>query len=200
MTETKRRRISASEEARVADATVRSAGIVQSAQEARGETPFAALPVMDKGFERIKDTIFQLPDPDAEYADLERALVLGTQQFDSISAALDKAEDHARRAHRLYVCARVEAEKFNIDADIVEGAMRTQAVSELQREKDAGIRTKQITDADTSARLGAMFPDEWRDLQERRIESRKMVEHLERFSDLWRSRCYSLAKLLESRR
>jgi hypothetical protein len=158
------------------------------------------MPAMGNGFERIKDTVFNMPDPDSEYADLEAALVMGNQQFDNVSTALDKAEDNARRAHRLYICARVEAEKFNIDADIVEGAMRAQAVSELQREKDAGIRTKQITDADTTAKLAALFPDEWRDLQERRIESRKMVEHLERFADLWRSRCYSLAKMLESRR
>jgi len=199
MSETRRRRVAAVD-AQDADSTTREVGIVQSAQAVRGESPFSEVPVLSGGYQRIKETIFHLPDPESEYADLERALVLGTQQFDSVSAALDRAEDNARRAHRLYVCARVEAERFTADADVVEGAMRAQAVAELQREKDAGLRTKQITDSDTTAKLAALFPDEWRDLQARKVESRKMLEHLERFADLWRSRCYSLSKLLESRR
>jgi hypothetical protein len=163
-------------------------------------SPFGAMPGHGPGFARITETIFDLPDPAAEYADLEAALQLGTKSLDSITDALDRAEDNARRAHRLYVCARVDAERFNLDADVIEAAMRTQAVAELQREKDSGLRTKQITDGDTTAKVAVMYPDEHRDLSERRIKSRKMVEHLEAFASLWRSRCYSLAKMLESKR
>ena len=161
---------------------------------------FGAMPSAGDGFAQITERIFDMPDPDAEYAELEGALQLGTQTADSIVSALDRAEDHARRAHRLYVCARVDSERFNLDADVIESAMRTQAVSELQREKDSGVRTKQITDGDTTAKIAAMFPDEHRDLAERRVKSRKMVDHLEAFAQLWRSRCYSLSKMLESRR
>lgn len=161
---------------------------------------FGAMPMAGDGFAQITERVFDMPDPDAEYAELEGALQLGTQTADSIVSALDRAEDHARRAHRLYVCARVDSERFNLDADVIESAMRTQAVSELQREKDSGVRTKQITDGDTTAKIAAMFPDEHRDLAERRVKSRKMVDHLEAFAQLWRSRCYSLSKMLESRR
>jgi hypothetical protein len=196
------RREAAREQA-AADATVAAAGIVAPATRARGDappSPFGALPDPGPGFGRITERVFNLPDPEREYAALELALQLGTNAADSIAAALDAAEDNARRAHRLFVCARVDAERFSLDADVIDAAMRTQAVAELQREKDSGLRTKAITEGDTAAKVAAMFPDEYRDLAERRIKSRKMVEHLEAFAGLWRSRCYSLATMLQSRR
>jgi len=170
-------------------------GIVTSAS-----APFGALPQHSAGYAAIVERVFDLPDPDAEYQILEESLSVGSSNFDSISAALDTAEDNARRAHKLYVNARVDAERFNIDADVIESAMRTQAIAELQREKDAGLRSKQITDTDATAKVSAMFPDEYRDLADRRVKSRKMIEHVEAFAGLWRSRCYSLSKMLESKR
>lgn len=177
-----------------------TAAIVQPASVARGDEIASAQPLLGEGYGRIQERIFALPDPDAEYSDLERALMLGTQQFESISAALDRAEDNARRAHRLYVCARVDAERFTLDADVVEGQLWASASADLQREKDSGARTKQITDGDVRARMATMFPDQWRDLQERRIKSRKMLEHLERFADLWKGRPFSLSSMLASKR
>jgi hypothetical protein len=183
------------------DKSTREAGLVTSAQAVRGDAnPFGALPGPGPGYDRITERVFNLPDPDAEYEDLEQALVLGTRTYESVSEALDRAEDNARRAHRLYVNARVDAERFNIDADVIESAMRTQAVGELQREKDAGVRTKTITETDTASKVAAMFPDEYRDLAERKVKSRKMVEHMEVFAKLWSSRCSSLSKMLESKR
>lgn len=183
---------------------MRVGGLTKSAAEVRGDaldgTLFGALPTPGPGFDRVTERVFNQPDPDAEYEQLETALRLGTQAFDSITAALDGAEDNARRAHRLFVCARVDAERFTIDAEVIEAAMRTEAVAQLQREKDAGTRTKQITEGDIAAKVAAMFPDEHRDLAERKVKSRKMIEHLEAFAGLWRSRCYSLAKMLESKR
>jgi len=181
------------------DKNTRELGIERSAGSIRGDAP-GGMPTHGKGYADIVERVFDLPDPEAEYDTLEKALKLGTQAFDSISSALDSAEDNARRAHRLYVNARVDAERFNIDAEVIEAAMRTNAIAELQREKDAGHRSKAITDSDTSAKVAAMFPDEFRDLAERKVKSRKMVEHLEAFAGLWRSRCYSLSKMLESKR
>lgn len=183
------------------DQNARESALEVSAQAARGDaTPFGALPTSGAGYDRIIERVFDMPDPDGEYDELERALVLGTRTYESVSDALDHAEDNARRAHRLYVNARVDAERFNIDADVIESAMRTQAVGELQREKDAGVRTKAITEADTTSKVAALFPDEYRDLAERKVKSRKMIEHLEVFAKLWGSRCYSLSKMLESKR
>lgn len=185
---------------READAVTRAAGVVVAAG-AQSSAPFAGpMPEPGEGYARIVERVFSLPDPDAEYEALERALVLGTREFDSIHDALDHAEDNARRAHRLFVAAKLDYERFVADADVIEGAMRTEATADLQAEKESGARTKQITDADVRAKCAALFPDEFRDLAERRTSAKLAVEHLERFADLWVSRCRSLGGMLAARR
>lgn len=183
-----------------ADTRARDAGLVETAPTQR-TTPFSGpMPRQAPGFERITERVFDLPDPEAEYALLEKALSLGTQEFDSIAKALDSAEDNARRAHRLYVGAKLDYERFLADAEVIEGAIWSEAVAELQREKEAGTRTKQITDADSRAKCAALFPDEWRDLAEKKVQAKLSVEHMERFADLWVSRCRSLGGLLAAKR
>jgi len=181
-----------------ADIRARAAGIVSPADAAR--THAQSLPTLEDGYLAVQERIFTLPDPNAEYDELERAMKLGTREFDSVSRALDDAEDNARRAHKLYVNARLEYERFSIDADIIEAGMAAQARTELEREKETGQRSKQITQEDVKHKCLVMFPDEWRDLAERRVKGRKMLEHLERFAELWKTRCFSLAKQLEARR
>jgi hypothetical protein len=182
-----------------ADIRARAAGIVSPADAARMHA-MQSLPTLEDGYLAVQERIFTLPDPNAEYDELERAMKLGTREFDSVSRALDDAEDNARRAHKLYVNARLEYERFSIDADIIEAGMAAQARTELEREKETGQRSKQITQEDVKHKCLAMFPDEWRDLAERRVKGRKMLEHLERFAELWKTRCFSLAKQLEARR
>lgn len=182
------------------DATnaTRTAGIEESAQQVRGErVAIGQLPEIQPGYRRIVVRVFDLPDPDAEYEALEVAL---RESQPSPVAALEIAEDNARRAHRLYVCARAAAEQFNIDASMIEAAMRTEALAAIAHDKASGHHNKTITEADITARIAVMFHDEYRDLQDRRIKSRKMVEHLEAFAQLWRSRCYSLSIIVGSRR
>lgn len=177
-----------------------SAAAIVDVRKRDRSLPFTSMPELRDGYARIKETVFFLPSPEAEYNELEADLKLGTREFDNISAALDRSEDNARRAHKLYVNARVDYERFMLDAELVEASMWDEAVAALQAEKVGGQRTKAITEADTKYKCQALFPDEWRDLQMRKIEGRKMLEHLERFADLWRARCFSLAKQLEARR
>lgn len=183
---------------RDADEALRSAGIVETAHEQKA---FAGpMPVLNDGFRRIEERVFDLPNPDAEYESLEGALSVGSRDTDDLARALDEAEDCARRAHRLYANAKLDLARFQADAEVIEGAIRTEAAAELQRERDSGLRTKQITDADVTAKAAALFPDEWRDLAARKVRAKLAVEHMERFADLWVSRCRSLGGLLASRR
>jgi len=184
---------------READALAREAGIVTTAPDQRA-SPVNGTASTSVGFTRIAERVFNLPDPDGEYEELERALSLGSSEFDSIVKAVDAAEDDARRAHRLYVNAKLDYERFAADAALIESAIRTEASAELQREKDSGQRTKQITDADVVAKSAALFPDEWRDLAEKKVRAKLSVEHLERFADLWVGRCRSLGGMLASKR
>jgi hypothetical protein len=175
------------------------AGVTTTAGAMRAGVPFTSQPELGEGYGRISVHVFDLPDPETEYRELVDQLG-HTTALDGPVERLDNAEDNARRAHRLYVCARVDAERFNLDAELVEAAMRGQAIERLQHEKTIGQRSKAITEADVTAMSAAMFPDEWRDLADRRIKSRKMLEHLEAFASLWTSRCHSLSRLIEARR
>lgn len=196
---TARGRTMAAAATRDADVLAREAGIVTTAPDQRA-SPVNGAATTSPGFMRIAERVFDLPDPDGEYAELEQALSLGSSEFDSIVKAVDAAEDDARRAHRLYVNAKLDYERFAADAALIEGAIRSEASAELQREKDSGVRTKQITDADVVAKCAALFPDEWRDLAEKRVRAKLSVEHLERFADLWVGRCRSLGGMLASKR
>lgn len=183
---------------READKAVREAGIETSAQAARGEPKsFGELPELVSGYGRIVTRVFDLPDPEAEYQELETSL---REMHSGATTALEVAEDNARRAHRLYVNARAAAEKFNIEAGVIEASMRSDALASLTRDKQGGHHNKAITEADVAGRMAVLFPDEALDLADRKIKARKMVEHLEVFAQLWRSRCYSLSTIVSARR
>lgn len=153
------------------------------------------------GYQRIVESI-HVPDPEAEYARLERALTVGEQRTDygSLNAALDRAEDNARAAHRLYLAAKLQRERYELEAEPVIGAMRDQATAKLEQEKVAGTRKKQITDADVRAYAATMFPDEWTAQQMALSQVQAMEKMLERLADLWLRRCSSLATMLSSLR
>ena len=156
-------------------------------------------PSVSAPFTRIVERVFNIGDPDALFTSLtERLSLRDALTPGALQAALNIAEENARLAHQLYVNAKVESERFEIDADIVLGAMRSVATGELQREKDAGQRSKAITDADVREKAAVFYPDQWRDTNERRAKALGMLEHLKRLADLWQTRCYSLGTMLNA--
>lgn len=171
------------------DASLRTAGIVEST------TPRHQLPPMTPGYAGIVQTVFDLPDPMAEYQELEAALSAGSRETDNVQQALVRVEDNARRAHRLYVNAKVDLARYLADANIVRGAMWDEAVAQLSLEKERGVRTKQVTDADVEKRVAVLYPDEWRDAQGRLAQAEQTVKHLERLADLFQQRARTLAAL-----
>ena len=156
-------------------------------------------PSVSEPFTRIVERVFNIGDPDALFTTLtERLSLRDALTPGALQAALNIAEENARLAHQLYVNAKVESERFEIDADIVLGAMRGGATAELQREKDAGQRSKAITDADVREKAATLYPDQWRDTNERRAKAGGMLEHLKRLADLWQTRCYSIGTMLNA--
>lgn len=164
-------------------------------------------PEMSPDFERIVERVFAV-DFAETHARLEQELKLGgrASQADraTVADALDRSQDNAREAHRLYAAGRVELEAFELDAKATLGDLRAQATAALEDEKSAKKAAKQgakqITEADVEAWIAAHHHDEWRDLQLRRKRAEKTVEHLERLSELWRSRSRTLEALLSSAR
>ena len=153
---------------------------------------------MEPSFERILTTTFKI-DVWGDYSQLEDDLKIGGRGYtdhETLAKALDGAEDNARKAHKLYCAARVEQERFELDAKAIEGAARRPVLRELQAEKEVGQRTKQITEADVEARMFTEYPDEFKRLSLSRLKFRKMVEHMSKLSELWTSRCRTLQTLL----
>lgn len=173
------------------------AGITADADDLRPPVPSLPPPDLTPGYARIVERVFDLPDPEALYERLEADLMLGHREHDSVREALDRAESNAQSAFRLFVNARVEHERFGLDAELVEAGLWQAATAELQAEKDAGQRSKAITDADVRHRCAALFPDEWREIQDRRARAKGMLDALGRLADLWQQRSASLRKLAD---
>lgn len=147
--------------------------------------------------ERVVEEVF-VRDIHAEWRVLEKALELGEKRSEHghAVAALDKAATHAYHAHRLYLTARAAREEWEAENEVIFGAMVSQATHSLQSEKDAGTRSKQITDADVRARVATLFPDEWRAQERKRRDVELTVKSLERLAELWMGRTRDLQALV----
>ena len=156
-------------------------------------------PKLSASFAAITETVFELADPMTEYEVLEKALKLDDALAPAVlQAALNDAEDNARRAHRLYVIARADYERFESESRPVIEGMRDAANRELQAEKDNKQRSKAITEDDVIGRASVLFPDEWRSVHNRHVKAEGMLDHLKVLANLWAQRCYSLSTMLNA--
>ena len=158
-------------------------------------------PRLSEDFEQIVARVFNV-DALREYERLEAELKLGEQRGDygSLQKALDEAEDNARIAHKIWVSAKAEHEKFERDFEVIQAPMWSEANAFLQEQKDKGARSKAITDADVKARAAELYPDEYRANAVRAARVKGMVEQTKKLSELWTNRCATLATLLAHRR
>jgi hypothetical protein len=158
------------------------------------------MPAIKHGFGEVIEIVFKLDDPAGELEMLIDKLSL-TEQLEQgvLEQALNEAQDYARRAHRLFVLAKVENAAFGIECAEVDAAIRDAAKAALEQEKKDGKRTKQITDAEIVAEMAQRFPDAWATIQSRRERAKRMVDHLQRLADLWQQRCHDVRALLGKR-
>lgn len=169
--------------------------VFPSANRRKGEVP------LSDDFERIVLS-YQVDEPFKVYQQLERELELGDQRNDhaSVRRALDRVESNARLAHRLWMTARIEERRWELENEVTHAAMRSAATIELQREKTAGDRNKAITDADVTHRACTMFPDEYRAQEVRKKKVEGMTKSCENLSVLWNSRCAAARQLHSQQR
>lgn len=166
---------------------------------APGQEERIEIPEVGGGFGKIVDKVFDLPNPHERFDELVAALSIDDALTPGVlQAALNRAEDNARLAHQLYVCSKADHERFEIENERVVGAMREKATAELQVEKDAGARSKAITKDDVTARVATMFPDEWAEVNSRKVKAKGMLDHLQRIADIWTQRCRSLSAMLHA--
>jgi len=158
-------------------------------------------PGINPDMQRIVETLYAA-DAFKDYSDLESSLEIGEERtnYQTLMTHLDKAEQRARRAHRLYLGAKLELETWEQDAKKVTSVMRAQASAELEGEKAAGERKKAITNPDVDAKMSEMFADEYSSQALTRAKIKGAAEHLERIAELWKIRCHTLGTMLSNLR
>lgn len=158
-------------------------------------------PRLSGDFDKVVERVFAI-DVLPVFDRLESELVIGEDRSDygTVRKHLDRAEDNARLAHKLYASARVEQEGYVIDMRPIRAAMMDRANRELQREKTEGARSKAITKEDIENWVAQNFADEYRAQEMKELKLRKTTEHMERLAELWKSRCRSLDTLLTTMR
>lgn len=151
---------------------------------------------IDPGFRRIVNTVLQA-NVMSEYDRLERELVIGEHRSDFaiVLKHVDKAEDNARIAHKLYLAARIERERYDSSSAKSIAAMRRQAKDHLENVKKSKDLKKQITDTDVQDHCAMVF-DEWDRIIDTKTKLKLAEQHLEHLADLWKSRCNTLRTII----
>lgn len=141
-------------------------------------------------FDRIVDRVYDVPDPEAEYDALEKAISLGAERANRgrLQECLDEACACVLRAHKLSLAAEEVYETFRAENEVAYAAKRTEANAALQKEKDQGLRSKMITDADIEGKVAAMFPDDFVASKRREKRMHGMRDQVRKLVSAWESR------------
>lgn len=95
-----------------------------------------------------------------------------------------------------YVQVRLARETWELENDVVFGAMREQASKVLELEKERKIRTKQITEKDIDQKCAAMFPDEWASQESRRLRMKLTEDRMKFAVENAQTRCRVLETMM----
>jgi hypothetical protein len=91
---------------------------------------------------------------------------------------VDQANVLLRKAHDLHMTAKRERYRWELDNRIVFAACYEKAVLDLQREKDAKTRSKQVTDQDVEERFALMYPSEYKHQELKKREVKILEESM----------------------
>lgn len=136
-------------------------------------------------------------DVEKEYLRLLGSLELGSKRTDraAIREALDRVDFDTVTAARIYRAAKAIEESHELDTRERIAALRDEARRNLEAEKEAGARKKQITEGDIEDFCVANFGDEWRAIAQNRSKIHGTVRALEELVLSYRSRQASVRQL-----
>jgi hypothetical protein len=162
---------------------------VVNSRETSNDRVFAAMlpysgqvPPLPAGYSAIVNSVFNLPDPKSIYEEVLagiKPIKASRASMSELLDALDDAQAVALKARGLLVNTKVTFDAVERESAVLKSAMRDQALSQLEREKDAGTRKKAITEADVTGAVATMFPDEWKSCQEQESKARRSVDLIE---------------------
>lgn len=149
----------------------------------RKNLPFEGeIPRLPNAYQSIVTSTFTIPEPAELYAQIEagiKPIKASKLSSGELLDKLDEAQEIARLAKQLYVNTKATVEAVELDTNVIVAAMRDSATTALEREKEAGIRKKTITEADVLGAVQTRYPDEWKTVQERLSRSKLTVSYIE---------------------
>lgn len=78
-----------------------------------------------------------------------------------LAKKLDEARALSYEAHRLYVTAQREYDRWELENEVVNSAMWNEATAALEQERADKARSKPITDTDVRSKIMTLHPDEY---------------------------------------
>lgn len=161
------------------------------------ENPHAATEApFEPGFQRIVETVY-CKDTYETYLELVEFLKPKEQRT---TRDLDNVEFMARKAHDLWMTAKRERTRWEMDNKVIFAAMHERSALDLQREKDSGQRSKQITDADIQARCALNWPDEYRAQELRQRYVKTAEESMANLYAVFELKCRNMATVVSKQR
>jgi hypothetical protein len=146
---------------------------------------------------KIVESIYEI-DLIGTYEKIEKDLYVGDQRSDysTLMRHMDYAETNARNAHRLYLCGKLERERYEKEVSPIKSDMWRRALLHVQQERETWSVKKQITDGDVKASIGVLFEKEYQEIEEKLSKLKATEEHLEMLAELSKIRCKSLQTML----
>lgn len=148
-------------------------------------------------FQQIVDKVW-VNDLHEQWVRIRKSLRVGERRSEHgyLQRSLDEARKLSYDAHRLYVTAKLELERWERENEVVFGAMWNDANRVLQVDKANGSRSKQITDADVRATCATLFPDEWKAQENKRHAYKLTVDNMGQLSKDANEHCEDLRVML----
>lgn len=146
---------------------------------------------------RIVETVW-VEDMHATWQLLKQKLRVGAKRSEHahLQRSLDDVRQVAFDAHCLYATAKRERDRWEAANDVHHSAMWNRASQTLQAEKEQGLRSKQITDADVKAMAIVLFKDEYAAQERRRREVQLTVDLIGELASLATKRADDLQVML----
>ncbi len=175
-----------------------------AARDRRRDAPEKASELSMGEHQRIVDHLFDLPHPMEIYEKVRRGLSFGgrasTLGYGDLVDALDEAETLAEEASRLNANMKVALRSFELDADVIRGAIRAEARDDLERQRAIAGTKGVLTIADIEAAMASKYPDEYRDLELRHAKAKRSCDAIETLADLARDRARDLRQMVAKAR
>lgn len=121
-----------------------------------------------------------IEDMFAAWQQIKASLVIGPRRSEHgiLTKKLDEARSLSYEAHRLYVTAKREYDRWELENQATNSALWNAATRELEAERKEGSRSKPLTDKDVTAKVMTLHPDEYIAQETKRNAVKLAVENM----------------------